>query len=205
MSKQTVIPKQPGSQYTDEQRRAVIADLVVIGNMTKTAKLHNMPKQTVYEWAKSDWGVEMLGQIRTEKGEELDANLTKLMDSAFEQAQDRVENGDFRVNKDGQLIRVPMAGRDLVISGATVYDKRQLHRNLPTNISDSHGSREQLQKVLDKCAAINKSLEEKRANSIPGEFAEVVAETVAEVADQSVKSDSKKGKSKKVKKQPIEI
>ena len=108
MSKQTVIPKQPGSHYTDEQRRAVIADLVVIGNMTKTAKLHNMPKQTVSEWAKSDWGVELLGHIRTEKGEELDANLTKLMDSAFDEAQDRVENGDYRVTKDGKLIRVPM-------------------------------------------------------------------------------------------------
>ena len=197
MSKQTVIPKQPGSPYTDEQRRAVIADLVVIGNMTKTAKLHNMPKQTVYEWAKSDWGVEMLGQIRTEKGEELDANLTKLIDSAFEQAQDRVDNGDFRVNKDGDLIRVPMGGRDLVISGATVYDKRQLHRNQPTNISDSRSTNEQLRKVLDQCAAVADQLKEKRANSIPGKYTEVMAEVVAEVADQSAKSNTKKGKSKK--------
>ena len=200
MSKQTVIPKQPGSHYTDEQRRAVIADLVVIGNMTKTAKLHNMPKQTVSEWAKSDWGVELLGQIRTEKGEELDANLTKLMDSAFDEAQDRIDNGDYRVTKDGKLIRVPMGGKELVISGATVYDKRQLHRNLPTNISGSQSTEKQLQAVLDKCAAINNTLNEKRVNSIDGEYSEVVAEVVAEVADQSAKSDTKKGKSKKVSK-----
>ena len=129
------IPAQPGSQYTNDQRIAVIADYSVTGNITKTADLHNMPKQTVSNWAKSDWGIELLGQIRTEKGEELDANLTKLIDSAFEQAQDRIENGDYRVTKDGKLIRVPMGGYQLVISGATTYDKRQLHRNQPTAIS----------------------------------------------------------------------
>ena len=53
------------------------------------------------------------------------------------QAQDRVENGDYRVAKDGKLIRVPMGGKELVISGATVYDKRQLLRNQPTSISGS--------------------------------------------------------------------
>ncbi len=135
----SVIPKQPGSQYTDEQRRAVIADYCVTGNITKTAEMHNMPKQTVSNWAKSDWGVELLGQIRTEKGEEFDANISKFIDAAFEQAQDRVEKGDFRLTKDGKLVRVPMGGYQLVISGATAYDKRQLHRNQPTAISDNSG------------------------------------------------------------------
>ncbi len=133
-SKYMTIPKQPGSQYTNEQRFNVIADLFVTGSITKTAEMHNMPKQTVHNWARSEWGVELLGQIGTEKGEELDANFTKLIDAAFEQAQDRVENGDYRVTKDGKLIRVPMGGKELVISGATVYDKQRLHRNQPTQI-----------------------------------------------------------------------
>jgi len=141
----------------------------------------------------------LLAEVRHEKGEEFDANLTKLIDSAFDQAQDRVENGDYRVNKDGQLIRVPMGGKELVISGATVYDKRQLHRNHPTNITDSQSSREQLKAVLDKCAAINQTLIDKQVNSIKGEYAEVVAEVVAEVADQSTRSNAKKGKPKKSK------
>lgn len=162
MSKQTVIPKQPGSQYTDEQRRAVIADLVVIGNITKTAKMHNMPKQTVSEWAKSDWGVELLGHIRTEKGEELDANFTKLIDSAFEQAQDRVENGDYRVTKDGKLIRVPMGGKELVISGATVYDKQRLHRNQPTSIGGNIDTRA----LAEQCKELSRTMRDYRVVSV---------------------------------------
>ncbi len=198
MSKQTVIPKQPGSHYSDEQRRAVIADYFVTGNITKTADMNNIPRRTVGTWLKSDWGLELLAEVRHEKGEEFDANLTKLIDSAFAEAQDRVENGDFRVNKEGQLIRVPMGGKELVISGATVYDKRQLHRNQPTNISDSRSSREQLQKVLDKCAAINKSLEEKHINSIAGKCTEITDEG----GDQSARSGNKKATAKP-KRKPI--
>ncbi len=150
----SVIPKQPGSQYTNEQRHAVIADYVVTGNITKTAAMHNMPKQTVSNWVRSDWGVELLGQIRTEKGEELDANLTKLIDAAYEQAQDRIENGDYRVTKDGKLFRVPMGGYQLVISGSTAYDKRQLHRNQPTAIAGKATSIADLAKEFNKLASL---------------------------------------------------
>ncbi len=166
----SIIPKQPGSQYTDEQRRAVIADYCVTGNITKTAAMHNMPKQTVSNWAKSDWGVELLGRIRTEKGEEFDANISKFIDAAFEQAQDRVEKGDFRLMKDGKLVRVPMGGYQLVISGATAYDKRQLHRNQPTAISDNSGDMKALANEFRK---LSQQWDEKRVNAIPGKCEEV--------------------------------
>ncbi len=133
-SDRTIIPKQPGSHYTNEQRRSVIADYFVTGNITKTADMNNMPRRTVGTWIKSEWGVELLAEVRHEESEEFDANLTKLIDSAFAEAQDRIDNGDYRVTKDGKLIRVPMGGKELVISGATVYDKQRLHRNQPTQI-----------------------------------------------------------------------
>jgi len=49
------IPKQPGSQYSNDQRVAVIADYMVTGNITKTAELHNIPRTTIDGWIKSDW------------------------------------------------------------------------------------------------------------------------------------------------------
>jgi len=136
-----LISKQPGSKYTNEERRAVIADYFVTGNITKTADMNNIPRRTVGTWINSEWGVELLAEVRHEKGEEYDANLTKLIDSAFSEAQDRIDNGDFRVTKDGKLIRVPMGGKELVISGATVYDKQRLHRNQPTSITSKHDTR----------------------------------------------------------------
>ncbi len=145
-----IIPKQPGSKYTNEQRRSVIADYFITGNITKTADMNNMPRRTVGTWLKSDWGVSLLAEVRHQKGEEFDAQLTKLIDVAFIEAEDRIKNGDFRLvktkkaikHKDGsveviedhELKRVPMGGKELVISGATVYDKQRLHRNQPTQI-----------------------------------------------------------------------
>ena len=148
------IPKQPGSQYTDEQRIAVLADYMVTGNITKTAEMHNMPRRTIGNWINSNWGVEILAEIRHEKGEELDANLTKLIDAAYEQAQDRIENGDYRVTKDGKLFRVPMGGYQLVISGSTAYDKRQLHRNQPTAIAGKATSIADLAQEFNKLASL---------------------------------------------------
>ena len=146
----TIIPKQPGSKYSNEERRAVIADYFVTGNITKTADMNNIPRRTIGTWLKSDWGVELLAEVRHEKREEFDAHLTKLIDVSFDEAEDRIKNGDFRlvktkkaikhddgtleVSEDYELKRVPMGGKELVISGATVYDKQRLHRNQPTQI-----------------------------------------------------------------------
>jgi len=168
----TIIPKQQGSHYTNEQRRRVITDYLVTGNITKTADMNNMPRRTVGTWIKSEWGVELLAEVRHEKREEFDAHLTKLIDVAFDEAEDRITNGDFRlvktkkaikhddgsleVSEDYELKRVPMGGKELVISGATVYDKQRLHRNQPTQIRVETADA-QIQSFIDEYRKISRS------------------------------------------------
>jgi len=164
-----LIPKQPGSKYTNEERRAVIADYFVTGNITKTADMNNIPRRTVGTWINSEWGVELLAEVRHEKGEEYDANLTKLIDSAFAEAQDRIDNGDFRVTKDGKLIRVPMGGKELVISGATDYDKQRLHRNQPTSITSKHDNRA----MLEACKELSRTMRDHRVVSVQEKSEEI--------------------------------
>ena len=96
--------------------------------------------------------------------------MTKLIDSAFEEAQNRVEDGDYRVNKEGKLIRVPMSGRDLVIAGATIYDKQRLHRNEPTSIKGDSKSIQDLQQFFERVAHEHKL---KMVNSVDGECEEI--------------------------------
>ena len=168
-SKYMTLPKQPGSQYSNVQRIAVISDYVVLGNQTKVAELHNIPLTTVHEWIKSEWGVALFEEIRIEKAPELDAHMTKLIDSAFSEAQDRVDNGDFRLvktkkaikNEDGslevsedyELRRIPMAGKDLIVGGAVVYDKQRLHRNQPTSITKNAHDLDAMVKKFEAIAA----------------------------------------------------
>ena len=162
-----------GSKYSDEDRRQVVIEYFITGSMTKVAKSTGIPRRTLNDWKNTDWWDEVVALVRHEKNQELDANLTKLIDSAFEQAQDRVENGDFRLTKDNELIRVPMGGQALVTSGAIVYDKRQLHRNQPTSISSKSDTLAQHTKLFEDIAAEVQAKQAKQANSIPGECEEV--------------------------------
>ena len=161
----SMIPTQPGSQYTNEERYAVLTTFYVTGNLSKTADMHNMPVQTVNDWTKSEWGHEVIGTIRKEKGDEVDAYFTKFIDAAFEQAQDRVENGDYRLTKDKELVRVPMGGYQLFIAGSTVYDKQRLHRNQPTHIS-SQNADAQMKSLMDKLREIAQSYDEKQVKVV---------------------------------------
>ena len=159
-----------GSKYTDEDRQRVALEFLITGNMKRVAENTGIPRTTILGWKKTEWWDELVVNLRHEKGEELDANLTKLIDSAFEQAQDRVDNGDYRVNKNGDLIRVPMGGRDLVIAGATVYDKQRLHRSQPTSIQGNSKSIEQLAEFFREVSREHKL---RQVNSIEGECEEV--------------------------------
>lgn len=77
MVRNTEIPKQPGSQYTNDQRRAVIADYVVTGNISKTAKMNSLPRTTVTGWVQSEWGKELIVKLRQSDEQVSGMNLTR--------------------------------------------------------------------------------------------------------------------------------
>jgi hypothetical protein len=119
--------------------------------MQRVSDVMNIPKRTLHDWKLTDWWIEQSAQVRAQKSDELDSNFTRLIDTAFEQAGDRLVNGDTRLFKD-QLIRVPMSGRDCVIAGATLYDKQRLHRNQPTSITDKRDSLASMAKKFEELA-----------------------------------------------------
>ena len=80
----TRIPKQPGSQYTNDQRKAVIADYVVTGNISKTAKMNNLPRTTVTGWVQSEWGKALFVKLRQSDEQVSGMNLTNLNGNMME-------------------------------------------------------------------------------------------------------------------------
>ncbi len=152
-----------GSKYTDEDRKLAVVEYVVTGNLQRVSDNTGIPLSTVHSWSKLDWWETLSGEVRSEKSAELDAKMTELIDISFEQAKDRVLDGDFRVGKDGKLLRVPMSGRDLVIAGATVYDKQRLHRNQPTSI---RGDGETMESLGEKFKQLSRQWEEKQVNVV---------------------------------------
>ena len=159
-----------GSKYSDEERRQAVVEYLVTGNMAKVSANTGIPETTLSDWRRTEWWEQLSVEIRSEKGAELDAKMTRLIDSSFDQVQDRIDSGDFVLNKEGELVRKPMSGRDLVTTGAIVYDKQRLHRNEPTSIQ---GKSEGLEALKEKFAQIERDYQMRKVNSIPGECEEV--------------------------------
>ena len=131
-----------GSKYTDEIRRAAIGLFVVTGSYKATAKQLNIPHKTVHEWRKKEWWLTEIAQVRIEKADELDAQVSNSINKAIKSVDDRLEKGDaYIIPKTGEVGYKPVSCRDSATVLGILYDKRQIMRLLPTTITastDSH-------------------------------------------------------------------
>jgi hypothetical protein len=119
--------------YPEEMRIKAVTIYAATGNFATTADLCKVPEHTVRYWRKQEWFQVLLMEIREENNEAIDAKFTDIVESAIEQISDRVKNGDFRISKKGEVVRVPVGVRDLSLVAAINIDKRQLLRGLPTS------------------------------------------------------------------------
>ena len=123
--------------YTLEQKKQAAIEYAVYGSYQKVADKFNIPKTTVHTWS-TDWDgwdatVEL---VRTEKAQEHRQAYSRLVDKALDKAErgidqlpDKLSAGDIKA---------------LVISGAASTDKVRLHDNMPTRITGSGETVEQI-------------------------------------------------------------
>ncbi len=192
------------SKYSDEDRRRVVIEYHIHGTQTKVAEITGIPRRTISDWIQTEWFVEQSQAIEAQTEKLILAKNRQIIDASQDELLDRVLNGDSKLVKtkkvidhddgssevveDYELKRVPMPGRDLNITSGTVQDKRRTQLNLPTSISTSQKSQDQLKAVMDDLLGVAKAYDEKRANSIKGECTEIEGE----VEDQSPQPAPKK-------------
>lgn len=135
MNKSTAVTKATGSRYTDIDRREAAVTYLITGNLRATAKQTGVNERTLADWVRSDWWDDLLQTLHAEKGIELDCKLSQIIDRCLDEVGDRLVNGDHKIGKDGNLVRVPIPAKDAAIIAAVMFDKRQIIRNLPTSIN----------------------------------------------------------------------
>ena len=124
------------SQYTDEIRRQVIAEYVVSGNAKRVAESVNIPRQTVDQWLKTQWGVELISAIRHEKQDQLISGFTNIIDTALESVSERLSTGDYAgLDENGDTLYKPISARDSILIAAVSTDKMRLLSNQATSIT----------------------------------------------------------------------
>ena len=96
-------------RYSTKQKYQAVVLYKMIGNLTTVAKHMGIPVQTLHEWHTKDWWFEIEEEIRKESRSKLGKNLQSIVDKAFKEVQDRLENGDWIWDqKTGKMLRKPI-------------------------------------------------------------------------------------------------
>lgn len=124
-------------KYTPEQKVGIVTSWVTGASLKSAAEHFLVPFGTVRDWKyQSVWWHDTVDMVRKDHNEDLDAYMTGVMDKATKAVVDRIEYGDYKLDaKTGELVRVPMAGRDLAVVTAIYTEKRALLRGEATSIS----------------------------------------------------------------------
>jgi hypothetical protein len=151
-------------KYTREDRYNAAALLTATGNSMAVSRESGIPASTIRYWAQHDEDFEFMCQeIRTEFGEKIKYKLAQIVDESADQILDRLKNGDvIRDNKTGELVRVPIKGKEAAIIGAIAFDKLRISESQPTHIT-RHESSKDLQSIYNEFRDLSrKAVEEER-------------------------------------------
>jgi len=155
-----------GSKYTDAQRRQAIGAFVVLGNFKAAGRHTGIPNRTILDWSKRDWWLKEIAIVRAEKSEELDAQVSNSISKALKSVDNRLEQGDAYILKDGGIGYKPVSARDSATVFGIMYDKRALMRNMPTSITQSTDSAKLLKLQESFEALANKKIKEIEASVV---------------------------------------
>jgi hypothetical protein len=137
--------------FTDKEKMEAACAFAVTGNSRRTAEITKIAECTIRAWKQTEWWNEIQSKIVKEQDEELDTKLTKLVDKAVDQVNDRLDSGDYLYDaKNQKMVRKPINGKDLAIITAITVDKRQLLRGLPTSRTEKVSQDERLLKLAEQ-------------------------------------------------------
>lgn len=138
--------------YPNIKRTEAATLYAVIGDIDRTAELAKVSPNTLRSWRKEDWFKEIVRDVWAENNDLLNSKFTNMIQKAQDLLADRLENGDFKVLKNGEVVRVPISGKDLSLITAINFDKRQLLREGPQVATPEDGKVEKAVDKLEKLA-----------------------------------------------------
>ena len=146
------------TKHTREDRYKAAAALVATGNSKAASRESDIPASTIRHWSHNDDDFQLMCQeIKTEFGEKIKYKFAEIINESADQTLDRLRNGDvIRDSKTGELVRVPIKGKEAAIIGAVAFDKLRLAENQPTSITQ-HESEANLNRLAEESKAISRA------------------------------------------------
>lgn len=154
------VPGKPGF-WPERKKTEAVVTWMSTGNMTLTAAMINVPRDTLNKWRKMPWWKEIEQSIKDEDNQELDAKFSKIIKKTLDTIDDRLENGNFQFNpKTGKTIRIPVNLRDTHRVMSDLVDKRKVIRNEPTTSESKEGTNDRLLKLASQFAEMVKGIKD---------------------------------------------
>lgn len=113
------------SHWSDEKKYEVVTSYLALGKTPVVSALTKVPVDTIKQWRLQPWWKELVSQIQSETNQELDTKLSQIIDKSLDAVNDRVENGEFRLDpRTGKVTRVPASLKDVHRVAVDLLDKR---------------------------------------------------------------------------------
>lgn len=100
----------------------------------ETLRTFQLDQATLDAYQELEWWSETAKTVYGSQAQDLDRQMTRLIDKALEQADNRLEHGDQVLDKFGERHLVPIKGKEAAVMAALFLDKRQVVRGLPNAI-----------------------------------------------------------------------
>jgi hypothetical protein len=141
-----------GKGWSDSDKVKAVTTYLAVGKLPLVEVVTGVPRSTLKQWRLQPWWKELEEEIRREDEYELDAKLSKLIDKSLDAVAERIENGEFRISKTGQIQRVPVTLKDVHRVAVDLVDKRNLIRGKPTSRVEKTETVDTLQKLAAQFA-----------------------------------------------------
>lgn len=127
--------KVDNSNWAPEDKQRAVAAYAATGSFLKSAKLIGIPDATIRYWSKQPWWEEELRRADQQDTNELKSTYTRIAKRSAEALEDRLENGDEVVAKDGTIVKKQIPGKELAVIAAIATDKRKIAMEQPNTVA----------------------------------------------------------------------
>lgn len=143
-------------RWPEKKKIEAVTTYLALGKLPFVAQVTGVNYETLRHWKKQEWWMEMEDLVRTEENQELDSKLSKIVNKSLDVVVDRLEHGDFTIDKLGKVHRVPVKLRDASKVSTDLLDKRSLIRKEPVRqVAEKQESiNERLLSLAEQFAAI---------------------------------------------------
>lgn len=111
-----------------QKRDKFVAEYVRTGDRKQAVQIAGVTLATGTNWLAQKWFKDRVHDVRKSMDKQMEGRITSILDKTFQQLNDRLDNGDPKILKDGTIIRTPMAAQTLTVLAGIMFDKRAILR-----------------------------------------------------------------------------